>query len=82
MRATASGGLIAYATCSPHVAETTFVVADLLKKHPEVEQLDARPLVAQVTTGWGALLGPGPHVQLWPHMHGTDAMFLAILRRR
>lgn len=82
VRATASGGLIAYATCSPHVAETTFVVADLLKKHPEVEQLDARPLVAQVTTGWGDLLGPGPHVQLWPHIHGTDAMFLAILRRR
>jgi 16S rRNA (cytosine967-C5)-methyltransferase len=26
-------------------------------------------------------LGPGPHVQLWPHRHDTDAMFLALLRR-
>jgi len=26
-------------------------------------------------------LGPGPTVQLWPHRHGTDAMFLAVLRR-
>ena len=26
-------------------------------------------------------LGDGPHVQLWPHRHGTDAMFLALLRR-
>jgi len=26
-------------------------------------------------------LGPGPAVQLWPHRHGTDAMFVALLRR-
>jgi 16S rRNA C967 or C1407 C5-methylase (RsmB/RsmF family) len=26
-------------------------------------------------------LGEGPAVQLWPHRHGTDAMFLALLRR-
>jgi 16S rRNA (cytosine967-C5)-methyltransferase len=25
-------------------------------------------------------LGEGPTVQLWPHRHGTDAMFLALLR--
>jgi 16S rRNA (cytosine967-C5)-methyltransferase len=25
--------------------------------------------------------GDGPNVQLWPHLHGTDAMFLAALRR-
>jgi 16S rRNA (cytosine967-C5)-methyltransferase len=27
------------------------------------------------------LLGAGPYVQLWPHRHGTDAMFCALLRR-
>ena len=26
--------------------------------------------------------GDGPYVQLWPHRHGTDAMYLALLRRR
>jgi len=26
-------------------------------------------------------LGSGPYVQLWPHVHGTDAMFFALLRR-
>ena len=26
-------------------------------------------------------LGEGPYVQLWPHVHGTDAMFLALLRK-
>ena len=27
-------------------------------------------------------LGDGATVQLWPHRHGTDAMFLGLLRRR
>ena len=30
--ATAPGGVIAYATCSPHLAETSFVVADVTKR--------------------------------------------------
>jgi len=37
--------------------------------------MDTRPLFAQVDD-----LGAGPHVQLWPHRHGTDAMFAAALR--
>ena len=40
---------------------------------------DARPFVA--TDGMDfPVPGPGPQVQLWPHLHGTDAMFLAVLR--
>jgi 16S rRNA (cytosine967-C5)-methyltransferase len=73
--ATRPGGLIAYSTCSPHLAETRAVVAELVRRHP-VEQIDARPCFRGV-----ADLGPGPAVQLWPHRHGTDAMFFALLRR-
>ena len=80
--AVAPGGVVAYATCSPHVAETRFVVADVLKKRPDVEVLDARPLVRDAAGDPLPDLGDGPHVQLWPHVHGTDAMFLALLRRR
>ncbi len=80
--AVAPGGVVAYATCSPHLAETRFVVDDLLKAHPDMEQLDAREVVAAVSTGWADLLGPGPAVQLWTHLHGTDAMYLALLRKR
>ncbi|AZG44291.1 RsmB/NOP family class I SAM-dependent RNA methyltransferase [Gordonia insulae] len=69
------GGVVVYSTCSPHPAETTEVIADVLGQHPEVEQIDARQLVP------ADHLGDGPHVQLWPHIHGTDAMFLAALRR-
>ncbi len=82
LTAVASGGVVAYATCSPHLAETTFVVTDVLKRRPDVEQLDARPVVEAIAPGWVDRLGPGPAVQLWPHRHGTDAMFLALLRRR
>jgi 16S rRNA (cytosine967-C5)-methyltransferase len=74
---TRPGGVVLYATCSPHLAETVGVVADALRCHP-VCALDARPLFEPVTDG----LGDGPYVQLWPHRHGTDAMFAAALRRR
>ncbi|MCI3244426.1 MULTISPECIES: RsmB/NOP family class I SAM-dependent RNA methyltransferase [Streptomyces] len=70
------GGIVGYATCSPHLAETRAVVDDLLKQHPEAELVDARPLLPGVPD-----LGEGPDVQLWPHLHGTDAMYLALIRR-
>jgi 16S rRNA (cytosine967-C5)-methyltransferase len=71
------GGVVAYVTCSPHLAETTLVVDDVLRRRDDVELLDARPLLPGVPD-----LGDGPTVQLWPHRHGTDAMFLALVRRR
>ncbi|MEU1264115.1 RsmB/NOP family class I SAM-dependent RNA methyltransferase [Streptomyces cellulosae] len=70
------GGVVGYATCSPHLAETRAVVADLLKQFPDAELIDARPLLPEVPD-----LGDGPDIQLWPHLHGTDAMYLALLRR-
>lgn len=70
------GGVVGYATCSPHLAETRAVVADLLKQFPDAELIDARPLLPDVPD-----LGDGPDIQLWPHLHGTDAMYLALLRR-
>ncbi|BDX32650.1 16S rRNA m5C967 methyltransferase [Mycobacterium antarcticum] len=75
---TRDGGVVLYATCSPHLAETVGVVADALRRQP-VQAIDTRPLFdAGVTPMTG--LGSGPHVQLWPHRHGTDAMFAAALR--
>ncbi|MFF0557465.1 RsmB/NOP family class I SAM-dependent RNA methyltransferase [Streptomyces sp. NPDC020472] len=70
------GGVVGYATCSPHLAETRAVVDDVLKKVGGAELIDARPLLPGVPD-----LGDGPDVQLWPHLHGTDAMYLALLRR-
>jgi 16S rRNA (cytosine967-C5)-methyltransferase len=71
------GGVVGYVTCSPHLAETRAVLDDLLKQHGSaVGLIDARPLLEGVPD-----LGEGPDVQLWPHLHGTDAMYLALIRR-
>lgn len=74
IRLTRPGGVVLYATCSPHLVETVGVIADALRRHP-VTALDARPLFDPVES-----LGAGPYVQLWPHLHGTDAMFAAALK--
>ncbi|NGO78627.1 rRNA cytosine-C5-methyltransferase [Streptomyces sp. YC504] len=70
------GGVVGYATCSPHIAETRAVVDDVMKRVPGTELIDARPLLPDVPA-----LGEGPDIQLWPHLHGTDAMYLALIRR-
>ena len=75
------GGVVAYATCSPHLAETELVVRDVLRRREDIEQLDARDTVRAVA-GPEIELGTGLHVQLWPHVHGTDAMHLTLLRKR
>ena len=80
--AVAPGGVVGYATCSPHVAETRFVVRDVLRRRPDVELADARPLFTDAAGAPLEALGEGPFVQLWPHVQGTDAMFFALLRRR
>ena len=74
IRLTRPGGVVLYATCSPHLAETVGVVADALRRHP-VTAVDTRALFDPVDD-----LSDGPYVQLWPHRHGTDAMFAAALQ--
>lgn len=74
--ATRPGGVVAYVTCSPHLAETEFVVRDVIRGRPGILLEDARVLVPEAVD-----CGPGPFVQLWPHRQGTDAMFLAVLRQ-
>ncbi len=70
------GGVVAYVTCSPHRAETQSVVDAVLRPRVDVQELDTPSLLPEVPD-----LGPGPYAQLWPHVHGTDAMFVSVLRR-
>jgi len=72
---TRPGGVVLYATCSPHLAETVGVISDAVRRQP-VTALDTRDLFPGVDN-----IGAGPYVQLWPHRHGTDAMFAAALRK-
>ncbi|MCE5292571.1 MAG: RsmB/NOP family class I SAM-dependent RNA methyltransferase, partial [Nocardiaceae bacterium] len=70
------GGVVVYSTCSPHLPETVGVVNEAVNRFG-LEVLDADQVLpgvpnAQTETG----------IQLWPHRHGTDAMYLAALRKR
>lgn len=69
------GGVVVYATCSPHLPETVSVVNDAVRRH-SAELLDVREGLPEALAG-----EEGPWVQLWPHRHGTDAMFMCALRR-
>ncbi|MBA3367532.1 MAG: hypothetical protein H0T99_02450 [Geodermatophilaceae bacterium] len=68
------GGVVGYVTCSPHPAETVEIVQWAINRGG-VSPIDARTALPEMPS-----LGAGPFVQLWPHRHGTDAMFLALLR--
>jgi len=69
------GGLVGYVTCSPHRVETEVSVGEARRRSTiAVEPVDVRPLMPPD-------VGTGPAAQLWPHRHGTDAMYLALLRR-
>jgi 16S rRNA (cytosine967-C5)-methyltransferase len=68
-------------TCSPHLAETRAVMADVLRGRGDVAVLDA-PAVLPEVPGLRCPAPDGSYAQFWPHRHGTDAIFLALLQRR
>jgi 16S rRNA (cytosine967-C5)-methyltransferase len=74
----AEGGLFAYATCSPHFAETSVAVVDILKAHPELEQIDLTEFLPQSING--AMRGKS--LSLWTHRHQSDSMFMAVFRKK
>jgi len=80
--ATRPGGVVAYATCSPHLGETRFIVSDVVKRRPDVELVDAAGLFVDREGEPIEGTGDAPFVQLWPHRHDSDGMFFALLRRR
>ncbi len=79
------GGIVAYVTCSPHLAETVGVVADVRAECGSlVTELDARAVLREIASSPIELPDPtdgSGRAQLWPHRHGTDAMSISLLRR-
>ena len=65
------GGVVAYVTCSPHLGETR----DVVQAVTGATLLHAADYLPEISDA-----AVGDFVQLWPHRHGTDAMFLALLR--
>jgi 16S rRNA (cytosine967-C5)-methyltransferase len=70
-----AGGHVLYSVCTWTRAETDGVMDALLARHPELEP--------------APLAGPGAadpaaapvRLQLWPHRHGSDGIFLARVRK-
>ena len=75
------GGVLAYVTCSPHLAETRAIVEGALRKNQNVSELDARAVLSDVAMESMDIAGDSLSVQLWPHRHGTDAMFISLLTK-
>lgn len=71
-----SGGVIVYSTCSPDLRETRGIVNKALGAL-EIEELEAAEFMPGMTD-----TGDEKSVQMWPHRHGTDAMFVAVLRKK
>lgn len=71
------GGVFGYATCSPHLAETSIAVSDILKKHPELTQIDVSQYLPEGMQG----AVRDKSLALWTHRHNTDGMFLALFRK-
>ncbi|WP_435300020.1 transcription antitermination factor NusB [Timonella sp. A28] len=82
LKAVRVGGVVGYVTCSPHLAETRFLVDEVLKSLPAeaVEKVDARAYVREIA-GDDIDLADREDIQLWPHIHGTDAMHMTVLKR-
>lgn len=80
-KALAPGGVLAYVTCSPHLSETTAQVAWAQNKFgKELELLPANEILNSISPSL-VLDESVKTSQLWPHLHGTDAMFLALFRK-
>jgi 16S rRNA (cytosine967-C5)-methyltransferase len=73
------GGVVAYVTCSPHPAETRDVVIDVAARRGDVTILDAPAVLPEIP---GLHASDARFAQFWPHRHGTDAIFLALVSRR
>lgn len=76
------GGVLAYVTCSPHLAETTGQISRFLSAHPDFTQLDTAAVAREVCPDPQLILpGSAKHLQLLPNRHEADAMFIALLRK-
>jgi len=65
------GGVVVYSVCTFPRAETDAACDALLAKRPDLEPV---PIAGPD--------GPSERVRVWPHVHGSDAMFAAAFRRK
>jgi len=72
------GGRLVYATCSLLAEENQDIVNAFLDQHPDFNLLNCSEILKQQHID----LDTGPYLQLWPHRHGTDGFFAAVMMRK
>ncbi|WP_172807179.1 RsmB/NOP family class I SAM-dependent RNA methyltransferase [Candidatus Aquiluna sp. UB-MaderosW2red] len=75
-----SGGVVLYSTCSPLIPETNSQIKKALEKHPQMSLENSNQLLNSLNPNL-QLGEKRKTTQLWTQTHGTDAMFIAILRK-
>ncbi len=70
------GGRLVYGTCSLLREENEDVIADFLSRHPE---FSVRPVSEDLGEELGKKVSRDGFLRLFPHQHGTDGFFGAIL---
>jgi 16S rRNA (cytosine967-C5)-methyltransferase len=73
-----SGGRLVYATCSLLAAENEDVVAAFLAAHGDFRLVPVDGILARQHV---KLAADGPMLRLYPHIHGTDGFFAAVMER-
>lgn len=74
------GGILGYVTCSPHLAETRLIVGTALKT-AGLSLTDVSEVLDSITLEPLDLGDSDGTAQLWPHRHGTDAMFICLISK-
>lgn len=72
-----AGGRLVYATCSILEEENEAIVKAFLEAHPDFVLVPASKVLAEQKIE----LDTGDYLSLWPHVHGTDGFFAAVLER-
>lgn len=77
------GGRLVYATCSLLPAENERVAEAFSEASAaDFEVMPVAELLQQAQVEASEILVQGPHLRLWPHIHGTDGFFAAVWQRR
>jgi 16S rRNA (cytosine967-C5)-methyltransferase len=71
------GGRLVYATCSFLRRENEDIVGAFLDAHPAFSLVPVAGILQQL----GIALDTGPYLKLYPHRHGCDGFFAAVLVR-
>jgi 16S rRNA (cytosine967-C5)-methyltransferase len=72
------GGRLVYATCSLLAAENEDVVAAFLTTHPDFQLVPVSGILARQRV---QLPATETMLHLYPHIHGTDGFFAAVMER-